>query len=362
MNILITNIQLTVPGGTVSYVKDLAEGLRNRGFTVEIYTSKIGVIGNKLIQSGFNVVTRLTDLIHVPQIIHAHHNTVTMDVLNYFRTVPVVFFLHDKTSLFDHPVKHTNIVKHIAVDFNCLERLLQQGEIDVKYTTVIYNWVNTDRFKLRECFNDKPLNALVFSNYATKGNYYRIIEEACKRAGIKLSVIGSGMDNSVQNPEELLGQYDLVFAKAKAAMEAMASGAAVILCDAAGMGEMVTTANVDHFRKFNFGRRMLTRDINADSILSEINTYDSMESRMVAQRIIHEASFEKSLDQLIYLYKNSIAAYSRGEKGPAGNMVFQQVRFTVYRFYFYFTGTSFFKYLSAIKYRVKNALNQLKHK
>ena len=60
---------------------------------MEIYTSKIGVIGNKLIQSGFNVVTRLTDLIHVPQIIHAHHNTVTMNVLNYFRTVPVAFLI-----------------------------------------------------------------------------------------------------------------------------------------------------------------------------------------------------------------------------------------------------------------------------
>jgi hypothetical protein len=36
--------------------------------------------------------------------------------------------------------------------------------------------------------------------------------------------------------QEVLGRYDLVFAKAKCAIEAMVVGAAVIVCDANGLG------------------------------------------------------------------------------------------------------------------------------
>ena len=37
-------------------------------------------------------------------------------------------------------------------------------------------------------------------------------------------------------PEEALGSYDIVFAKARAAAEAVATGTAVVLCDVAGAG------------------------------------------------------------------------------------------------------------------------------
>ena len=40
-------------------------------------------------------------------------------------------------------------------------------------------------------------------------------------------------------------RYDIVFAKARAAIEAMAVGAAVIVCDFDGVGPMVSTENVD---------------------------------------------------------------------------------------------------------------------
>ena len=48
----------------------------------------------------------------------------------------------------------------------------------------------------------------------------------------------------VDRPEAILGDYDLVFAKARAAMEAMATGCAVILCDRVGAGPLVCRANL----------------------------------------------------------------------------------------------------------------------
>ena len=354
MNILITNIQLTVPGGTVSYVNDLATGLKKRGFRVEIYTAKVGLVGNDLIQAGFNVVTNLGNLKNIPNLIHSHHNPVTMDVLMKFKNTPVVFFLHDKTSPFDHPIKHPNIVKHVAVDYNCLDRLLYKGKIDKKHAAVIYNWVDTGRFKIRTTFNDKPLKALVFSNYATKNNYYKIIERACTMAGLQLTAIGSGMGNAVKNPEEILGQYDLVFAKAKAAIEALATGAGVILCDYGGLGEMVNQSNIAYLRKYNFGRKTLTRPIDTTAIATEISKFNSNENRLNAHTISKEASFEKTLDVLVDFYKTAVAAYANGERGPDGNLALQKIRSYSYKYYFYFTGTTLFKILSSLKYKLKN--------
>jgi hypothetical protein len=38
-------------------------------------------------------------------------------------------------------------------------------------------------------------------------------------------------------PEEILGGYDLVFAKARSAIEAMAVGTAVVICDRVGCSQ-----------------------------------------------------------------------------------------------------------------------------
>lgn len=57
----------------------------------------------------------------------------------------------------------------------------------------------------------------------------------------------------------MLGGYDLVFAKARCALEAMAVGCAVVLCDVGGLGPLVTRAQVQHLRRWNFGRRTRLR-------------------------------------------------------------------------------------------------------
>jgi len=53
------------------------------------------------------------------------------------------------------------------------------------------------------------------------------IFEACSMLSLAVDVFDSGVSASNNWPEELLPEYDLVFAKARCALEAMATGAAV---------------------------------------------------------------------------------------------------------------------------------------
>ncbi len=357
MNILITNIQLTVPGGTVSYVSDLALGLQQKGFSVEIFTYRIGRMGKLLQAAGINVVTELKDLKNEPDLIHAHHHPTAMDALLQFTNTPVIFLLHDSTSPFDHPLKHRRILCHVAVDYNCLDRLLQQGSIAADYTKVIYNWVDIDKFKLRDTFSDKARNALVFSNYATKDNHYKVIAAACQQAGIPLATLGEGMGTAVANPEDFLGQYDLVFAKAKAAIEALATGAGVIVCDFVGLGQMVSPSNIEQLRQFNFGRRTLTRPYEVALIVEEINKFNGPNNRLNAQTIRQAASFDKTLNEIVALYQKTMEDYAAGKRGPTASFVPTRMLSLVLKSYFLFTTTLVFKKLSQLKYKIKNRLH-----
>lgn len=348
------------PGGTVSYVADLALGLKKNGFAVEIFTFKIGSIAFDLQKAGINVVNNLDHLKNIPAIIHSHHNPTTMAVLKKFVNTPVIFFLHDKTSPFDKPFKHKRIIKFIAVDYNCLDRLLNEGKIAPQHTKVIYNWVDTEKFKLRNNFVEKPLKALVFSNYATKQNHYLTIAAACKKAGLQLDAIGEGMGTAVKNPEDFLLQYDLIFAKAKAAIEAVATGAGVIVCDYAGMGEMVSQANITYLRKYNFGRKTLNKKYDAELLETEIKKFSSTQNRLNAVMIREYASFEKTLQEIILLYNEVIQKFNKGEMGFTSNPIKNNINSFLLKSYFFFTQTIVFNQLSKLKYKIKNKLKIIK--
>lgn len=315
MNILITNIELSHRSGTVVYVYELAFGLKEKGFNVEVYTKKMGETAGDLIKNGIHVTDDVRRLKNMPDIIHAHHNLTTIDVLKRFKDTPVLFFLHDRLYAYDIPVKNPRILKYIAVDYNCLDRLLIDAKIPGHYTGVIYNWVNTNRFKPREEFASRPSTALVFSNYAKTNNHYQVIAGACRQYGITLDVIGAGTGNYIKQPEDVLLKYDLVFAKAKAAMEALSTGAAVVLCDFYGLGEMVAPERLDYLRKFNFGMKTLTRQFNVGLIIEEIKKFNGDNNRLNAEWISVQASFANILDQIIQLYHQTAGDYKQGVRG-----------------------------------------------
>ena len=83
------------------------------------------------------------------------------------------------------------------------------------------------------------------------------VREACARFNLELTVVGRAAGTVSPEPEKILPEYDLVFAKARAVLEAMAVGNAVILCDGVGCGPYVSTANFAELRPLNFGVRAL---------------------------------------------------------------------------------------------------------
>lgn len=315
MNILVTNIAVSQYTGTETYIRELVIELKKREHQVEIYTLIKGELAKELMGLGINVTTNLRNLRYKPDVIHAHHNIITLRALSKFRNVPAIYFIHDRVSEFDFPLRHQNIIQYAAVDYNCKERYCDENNFEDEDVTIIYNWVNTSRFKRKETIALKPKKALVFSNYLSEKSIYPEIQEACKALGIELSIVGYSSGNFCLEPEKIIGQYDLVFAKAKAAIEAMATAAAVVVCDFRGLGGMVTRSNLLHFRRFNFGMKLMTKEPSVPNLIEEILKYNPEEVATITDFMIQDADFLNTITKIERQYSEIIIKYKRGERG-----------------------------------------------
>jgi hypothetical protein len=136
------------------------------------------------------------------------------------------------------------------------------------------------------------------------------VREACDRAGIALDVLGQAVTQVCDAPEAVMGNYDLVFAKGRSALEALAVGAAVIVCDVNGSGPMVTTGNLTHLRSLNFGIRALQEPVSCEALSGEIARYDPSDAKKVSQEIRATAGHEAVIDELLSLYQQVIEEHA----------------------------------------------------
>jgi len=303
--ILITNVGIANRTGTEIVVMDLASGLARLAHFPMIWAPTLDpAVAAPLVATGIPVVANLDDLPRAPDIVHGHHHLETIEALRRFPGVPAIHVCHSGYWWHDAPPRHPSIRRYVAVDEFCRERLSAAGWIDDNRIAVIPNAVDLDRHQPRPPLPDRPRRALVFSNYAGPETHVEPVREACRQMGIELETVGSGVGNATANPEQVLPPFDLVFAKARCAMEAMATGCAVILCDTAGLGTIVTSASVRDQRRWNFGYRLLRRPLSAELIIDEIRRYDSRDAAEVAAYMRENAGLDLAVQQYLALYRS----------------------------------------------------------
>jgi hypothetical protein len=226
----------------------------------------------------------------------------------HFPAVPVVSFCHGWLPWEERPPVSPRIGRYVAVDEVCRDRLVAEHGIASERVEVLLNFVDLERFKPRRPLPPRPRRALVFSNYASEASSLPALREACSGLGIELEEAGAAAGRAVARPEDLLPAFDLVFAKGRAALEALAVGAAVVVCDAHGLGPMVTAGELPRLRSLNFGVRLLQRRLEPARIVGEIERYDPRDAALVQARIREEAGLETALDRIEAIYRRVIDA------------------------------------------------------
>jgi hypothetical protein len=316
MRVLITNITLAGRTGTEINVRDVACGLHARGHAPIVYSPALGEIADELRARTIPVVDDLTTIGERPDVIHGHHHPETMAAVLRFPGVPAIFFSHDFTAWHDAAPRFPRIRRYVAVDEANRDRLVLAGGIPADMIRVVLNAVDLQRFAPRSALPSRPGRALVLSHYAGEHPHDRAVRAACDRLGLPLDVVGKGVGAVSRAPEDLLGRYDLVFAKGRSALEALAVGCAVVLVDFAGSGPMVTSAELERLRRNNFGRRLLVRPLDPDVIGAEIARYDAADATRVSAAIRATAGLDAQLDVLETIYREVVAEQAAGGADP----------------------------------------------
>jgi len=311
LRILITNHFLRGRTGSELYVCELATSLLRRGHTPIVYSPQLGPTARELRDATVPVIDSLEAISTLPDLIHGQHHIETMAALLRFPNTPAVFFCHGWLPWEETPPKHPRIRHFVAVDDTCRDRLVCESGVSEERVSVILNSVDVDQFLPREPLPPKPARALVFSNGAT---HVAAVREACRRTQLTLDVIGAEAGSISTRPQDILGQYDIVFAKARCALEALAVGSAVVLCDTVGVGPMVTSGEVDQLRRLNFGVRTLQGNVDPDVLEKEIARYDAVDAAEVSRRVRNGAGREAAIDQILALYDDVVSEFAITER------------------------------------------------
>lgn len=296
--VLLTNWALVNRGGSELYTRDVAAGLLRRGHEPVVWAPSLGAVADTIRESGVEVIEDLSADRPVPDLIHGQHHDETLAALARFPGRPGLFVQHGAVPWQEQAPIHPRLLRYIGVDELCRQRLAAEG-IPSDRITVIGNAVDLERFTPRDPLPARPRRALVLSNTAHDRGFAAVVRDTCERAGIQLEVAGTGVGRPLADPEHHLGEYDLVFAKARAALEALAVGCAVVVIDEPGLAGLVTSENLEGWLPWNLGRHLLTKPLKAELISAELDRYDPDDAARCRDHVRTHRDLERMLDGVI---------------------------------------------------------------
>jgi glycosyltransferase involved in cell wall biosynthesis len=309
VRILITNNTLAGRAGSEVYVRDLALALLRRGHDPVVYSNVLGEVAEELRRATVPVIDDLSALNSPPDLIHGQHHLDAMVAVLRFPQVPAIYMCHGWAPWQERPPVYPSIRRYVGVDDLCRERLLTTPGIAADRVDVLLNGVDLARFQARPPLPARARSALVFSNYAAPGGYGDTIVRACRAHGLeRVEIVGGCSGRSTAEPERLLQEFDIVFAKARSAIEAMAVGCAVVVADTSGLAGMVDSNNVQRLRRFNFGvRTMQAQRVSEASVAAALARYDAQDAGRVSAFIRADADFDAGIDRLLDIYGQAMA-------------------------------------------------------
>lgn len=281
--------------------------MAQRGHEVAAYSTVVGEVGEEIRRGNVFVCDRLTDMPWRPEIIHGHHHLDFMTALLFYRRTPAVCVSHGWVPWVETPPWHPRIMRYFAVDVPTREAVVRNG-IPADRVQVQPNFVDLKRFKTRPPLPAEPRRALVLSNYAHK--HLPVVREACAAAGIQVDVCGRDSGQIVERPEEILPCYDIVFAKGRAALEAVTVGNAVIICDRFGVGPMVSLKNALQLQSLSGDYKTLYEPLSVEAVARELANYRPEDAAAVCQLARSVVGLDQAASAFLRAYEDVIRSFA----------------------------------------------------
>ncbi len=249
----------------------------------------------------------LASLDRAPDIIHGQHHPITVPALVRFPDTPAIQLCHDSHIWFDGPLRLERVRRHAAVDALCRERVAREAGLPLEAVAVLPNAVDLDRVRPRPPLPERPRRVLIVA-HRTKDHLAACIA-ACEQAGLEVALAGYAAGRPLLDLPGEMAAADIVIGAARIALEALAVGCAVVVCDGRGLADMATTTDFAAWRTANFGHALLTKPVTPDAVFAALAAYAPDDAAELSARVRDLCGLEPALDQLEALYREAIAAH-----------------------------------------------------
>jgi hypothetical protein len=309
MKILITNNTLASLGGSEWVVVELARALASRGHQVAACSSQIGEAGSMLKGMSIPVIHDPFNSPFKPDVIHGQHHLDTMRALCAFPDVPAIYHCHGYLPWVEGPPVHPRILYYVGMCSVVSDHIRFSLGLPDQNVITVPNWVDLDRFRFVRNPRQKPQNALLYlRSFDRTGWHASQLCNAFESMGIKLDLWLPQGDTRA--PEVMLHEYDIVLASGRSAIEAMASGCAVLPISPSACLDLVDQNNFDLLQSQNFSPRLNTGHFNAESIINAISSYDPGRISAVTAAVRSKCALDAATDVLESLYVKTAEDFS----------------------------------------------------
>ncbi|MET0650822.1 MAG: glycosyltransferase family 4 protein [Pyrinomonadaceae bacterium] len=315
LRILITCEMLDRRGGSELYVRDVARAMLRAGHAPVVYASRPGGVAAEIRDLTVPVLNRLDAVSFTPDLVYGQHHLPTMAALLRFPGTPAAYVCHDWYGQNAFAPRFPRILRFVAVDETCRDRLVYEDGVEESRVRLLPNSVDLERFGRRPPLPPRPRRALVFGNYTKENPHLAALRAACAKLGVELDAVGEQMNNAVARPEEVLKDYDVVFAKGRAALEAAAVGSAVIVYSGVRyLGPLVRAEEVERLLPLNFGVRLMGDALAPEELAAraevELRRYDPDDAARVSALVRARAGQAAAMQAVLELCEEVVAEYA----------------------------------------------------
>ena len=290
-------------GGSELFITEIATELHRRGHSVVVYAGEVGTIAEELRQQGVDVLDDPRNCPWTPDIIHGQHRIHALKALLAFPGTPALLYIHGLLPPLEKPFIHPRILRYVTTSRILADRWADGIGISNDRIEVIHNHIDLKKFDRWRIPLEKPRTALLYSNKPFKEKHLAAIRSACEDQHMRFDLGGLCGGTAETHPENLLPQYDLVFAVGRSALEAMASGCGVIPVYDGMADELILPQNYERLRKQNMAVRLSVHEkLTPQWLKTQICRWDSEAIREVSETVRKEACIESTVDRLEGIY------------------------------------------------------------
>ena len=309
MLILITNERLDLRAGSDSFIRDLARGLQKLGHYVMAYGSDPRQ-GRRLVErDSISVATDLERLPVRPDIIHARHHLDAMTAIAALPGVPVVHHCIGPAWSTVLPV-HPRIHRYIAPATGIANWIARQGPIPRDRIDLVHSAVDPLRLASTARPAASPERLLVYDDQMLPDSpIVPAIKAAADGLGLSVELAGRRLGRVFGNAGTRLPDYDIVFARGRAAIEAIACGCAVVVVSHDRCGEMVDEGNFDRLREADFSVDATRPPTPAERIGEILRGYSAPTTAALAAMVGSRCDFPAYAAAIESVYRSAIAMH-----------------------------------------------------